>query len=121
MDVKEKLSIISEHFDISKQCAEYMYYRRKRGRPWYKPGDNKYLEWTPELCQALITADKTIGFDWPKLEFGNEEDYLMIYGIMLDTSFLVNNSREKQENQCWHKIISKATKKKRDYVLKMFM
>lgn len=68
-----KIKIIQEYFGISELCAIYLYHRRRRGIPWHKPSDPKYLEWSIQLQNAIICLDTITGFDWRGLEFGYEE------------------------------------------------
>lgn len=70
---EDRITIIREYFGVSEMCAIYLYHRRRRGAPWYKPGDSKYLEWTTKLQNAIIYLDTIAGFDWRGLEFGYEE------------------------------------------------
>ena len=73
LQYKDKIKIICEYFGVSELCAAYLYHRRRRGTPWYKPGDPKYLEWTIRLQNAIIYMDTIAGFDWRSMEFGYEE------------------------------------------------
>lgn len=70
---EEKIKLIQEYFGVSELCAIYLYHRRRRGIPWHKPSDAKYLEWSIQLQNAIIYLDTITGFDWRGLEFGYEE------------------------------------------------
>ncbi len=78
---KTKLLAVQTFFGVSGECAAYLYYRRKRGFPWKLPGDNKYLEWTIQLQNAIILLDTINGFKWSCLEFGFEDIQFMKYNI----------------------------------------
>ncbi len=77
----EKIEVIQRYYDISKEAAIYIYFRRKRSFPWKKKSDHKYLFWNAKLQNALIMADSILGFDWNTLEYGKEEEYLNKYNI----------------------------------------
>jgi hypothetical protein len=78
---EEKIKIIQEYFGVSEICAIYLYHRRKRGAPWHKPSNQKYLEWSIQLQNAIIYLDTIVGFDWHSLEFGFEEIQFTKNGI----------------------------------------
>jgi hypothetical protein len=78
---EEKIKIIQEYFGVSEICAIYIYHRRRRGAPWYKPSNQKYLEWNIQLQNAIIYLDTIVGFDWYSLEFGFEEIQFAKNGI----------------------------------------
>jgi hypothetical protein len=79
-----RIKALVDYFGISDTAAEYIYFRRKRGFPWKKKDDPKYIEWSDKLLNALREADKIFGFDWSGLTFGNEDRYLENYGIIVD-------------------------------------
>jgi hypothetical protein len=81
---EQKIKIIQEYFGVSEMCAIYLYHRRRRGVPWHKPDDPKYLEWTIELQNAILHLDTIPGFDWRSLEFGYEEIQFMRNNIYLN-------------------------------------
>jgi hypothetical protein len=81
---EEKIKIIQEYFGVSEICAIYLYHRRRRGVPWHKPNDKKYLEWSIQLQNAIIYLDTIVGFDWHSLEFGFEEIQFTKHGIDLN-------------------------------------
>ena len=76
-----RVDAISEYLGISKEAALYIYLRKKRS--WKKHNDHKYLRWSIQLQNALVKADKCIGFDWQKLQFGEEETELIKHGITI--------------------------------------
>lgn len=70
---------IQEYFNVSEDCAFYMYFRFLRS----KRRDNKYLYWNVRLQNALVQADKT-PLDWIKLSFTDEDIVLMENGILIE-------------------------------------
>jgi hypothetical protein len=70
---EDRIGLIQEYFGVSELCAIYLYHRRRRGVPWHKPSDPKYLDWSIAFQNALICLDTITGFDWRSLEFGYEE------------------------------------------------
>ena len=79
-----RISAISEYLGISKDAALYIYLRKKRAMR--KKSDTKYLAWNIQLQNALVKADKCIGFNWKTLEFGKEESELIKHGICMGNS-----------------------------------
>jgi hypothetical protein len=96
LQYSDKVKIICEYFGVSELCASYLYHRRRRGIPWYKPGDPKYLEWTIQLQNAIIYMDTIAGFDWRSMEFGYEEIQFIKHNIditeMPDTITVLSES-----------------------------
>jgi len=84
---------IAEHFQVSANCANYMYHRAYRSK--YK--GSKYLPWTVNLQNALIKADYAYGFNWSKLQFGLEEEVLSKFGIDIDTQFCASEQKNVDE------------------------
>lgn len=80
---EERIKTIMDYYCISKEAANYLYFRRRRSFPWCKKSDAKYLYWNARLQNALIEADNIIGFNWEALEFGDEENYLKKYDIII--------------------------------------
>jgi len=76
-----KIYVIMNYFGISNNAAKYMYYRRKRGNPWRRPDNSKFLDWNVKIQNALINADIKKKFNWDTLQFGNEEYQLSKYNI----------------------------------------
>lgn len=76
------ITSVKEYFNISEEAAAYIFFRRRRGFPFRKISDSKYLEWTDALLNALIRADEIFGFDWESLGFGNEEHILNEYNLL---------------------------------------
>jgi hypothetical protein len=68
---------------VTHECAEYIYYRRKKGIPWKSRGDEKYLEWSMQLQNGLIELGKTYGVDWSAIEFDKENEAFEKYGISM--------------------------------------
>ena len=101
---EKKIEIIREYFGVSEMCAIYLYHRRRRGVPWYKPGDIKYLEWSIQLQNAILHLDTVHAFDWRGLEFGYEEIQFIKNNIDLnymssDISVLTESSNIYSENK----------------------
>ena len=55
--LEERLTAIQNKFGVSKECANYLYYRSF----YSKKKDNRYLPWDVKLQNALIKADRCIG------------------------------------------------------------
>lgn len=68
----EKIKAIGSYFGVSGVCAKYMFHRRRRGYPYTKNNDPKYLEWTPQLQNGFLKADLVENFDWSKLMFDTD-------------------------------------------------
>jgi hypothetical protein len=75
----DTISEIQTYFLVSYDCAKYMFHRAIR----HKKRDDKYLEWTLALQNAIVKADKCLGFNWDLLLFGQEEKILANHGIHL--------------------------------------
>ena len=73
LSYEKRIEIIREYFGVSEMCAIYLYHRRRRGVPWYKLGEPKYLEWSIQFQNAILHLDTVHAFDWRGLEFGYEE------------------------------------------------
>jgi hypothetical protein len=74
------LNIISTYFDVSEQCAAYMYYRSLRGIR----NDHKHMDYTIQLQNAIVKVDKCLGVDWAKINFDQEADEFAGHGILID-------------------------------------
>ncbi len=75
-----KIKAISAYFDVSYGCAIYMYHRRKRGSPWKKKDDPKYLEFTKSLQDKLVILDKIGSVSFTSLKFSDEGKILLNLG-----------------------------------------
>jgi hypothetical protein len=82
---EKRIEIIRDYFGVSEMCAIYLYHRRRRGVPWYKPGEPKYLEWSIQLQNAILHLDTIHAFDWHGLEFGYEEIHFTKNNIDLNS------------------------------------
>ncbi len=118
------IEAIQNYYNISNIAATYIYFRRKRSFPWKKKSDPKYLYWNAKLQNALIYADSIFGFDWESLEFGNEEELLKNYGIIISEQSTDlfrkprdDNIYEDKEGNEW-RVITKNKKKTDEQVLK---
>ena len=76
-----RIKSISEYLGVSKEASLYIYLRKKRSMK--KKSDPKYLRWSIQLQNALVKADKCIGFNWKNLQFGQEENELIKHGIAI--------------------------------------
>jgi len=81
---EERLCIVMSFFGISKPAASFLYHRKRRGYPFKKKDDPKFLEWSLQLQNALVKADECIGWDWEELRFGNEDKMLAQHDIFID-------------------------------------
>lgn len=81
---EERVRYLMQFLGVSRGAAIFIYHRKRRGKPFHHPGDPKYLHWSTELQNALVKADKCIGWDWEHLQFGREIDALEEQGIYLD-------------------------------------
>jgi len=81
MSTNEKIECVRRYYGISHAAALYIYHRRRRSYPWFKKSDAQYLYWNAKLQNALIAADSILNFDWGQMEYGNEEEYLALYGV----------------------------------------
>ena len=109
---EERLSIIMSFLGISKSAATFIYHRKRRGYPFKKKGDSKYLEWTLQLQNALVKADECIGWDWDEIRFGDEAKTLSKYDIILNeqsSKETFKNEKPEDDNDGW--TVVKNTKK----------
>ena len=79
MYYENTLADIRSHFGVSQECAKYIFHRVIR----HRKKDEKYIEWTLQLQNALVKADKCLGLNWDSLIFGKEEEQLATHGIHL--------------------------------------
>lgn len=56
------IKLISEHFQVSYECATYLYYRRKD------------INWTKDIQNSIISADGMV--NWNIIYSGNEHTLL---------------------------------------------
>ncbi len=78
---EEKIKILMICFGVSEDCAKYLYFRRKRGLPWHKTSDSKFLPWTYILQNKLILLDRSAGVDWNAIYFGHEDKEFIRHDI----------------------------------------
>lgn len=112
----ERISIIMEYFNISTDAAKFIYHRKRRSYPFTKRDDDKFLYWDRRLQNALIKADKCIGWDWKKIQFGEEEKLLKQYNIFIEKqskSFIFKNEPSKINDLDWTKVENKRKNKTR--------
>jgi len=121
---EKRIKIISDYFNVSSDCAVFMYYRRKRGYPWKRSTDIKYLHWNIQLQNALIKLDMIIDFNWKLLEFGNEYEELERHGIDIYNQpkyVIETNPRRDIENTTWQYNISKKRKQQQRREIKQIL
>lgn len=100
----EMISVIMKYFNVSQSAAIFIYHRKRRGFPFKKKGDPKFLEWTLRLQNALVKADECIGWDWEELRFGDEEKTLAQHEIFLDKQSdkkVFQNNPNSEEDDGW--------------------
>lgn len=99
----ERIDAISQFFGISAPAALFMYHRRRRGHPFKKSDDSKFLEWDIKLQNSLIKADEYIGWDWGKVRFGREVHILAKFDILLDqqTNEVYRNEKKSDSSDEW--------------------
>lgn len=122
---RDTLNLIKQYYGVSDICASYMHHRSFRS----KRRDDKYLEWTCKLQNAVVKADKCLGLDWTRVQFGSEEDEFSRHGIIIaempDTIFKwtvedpieckTNNTDDLDDT--WTTVTRKKQKKKPAYNL----
>ena len=69
---KNKINMLILHFGISESAAKYIFHRRRRGYPFKKEGEENYLQWSMQLQNAFIEADKCSDIKWSKLKFKDD-------------------------------------------------
>ena len=79
-----KINAISSYFGVSFNAAKYMYNRRQRGFPYKHETDMLFLEWSIQLQNALVKADKISGFNWDDLNFDNDINILNTNNIKVN-------------------------------------
>jgi hypothetical protein len=84
LSYEERLIIIMDFFGISRKASKFIYHRKRRGYPFKKRDDFKFLEWDLRLQNALVKADECIDWDWNELKFGYEEHVLSQNDILLE-------------------------------------
>ncbi len=104
-----RIDAISKYFGISKDAALYIYLRKKR--TWKRLDDPKYLRWCIQLQNALVKADRCIGFDWKKLQFGEENLELTKHGITIGSAKEVPMVNEKKSDWSPDKILEMQHRK----------
>lgn len=82
---KTKIQAICEYFNVSSDAAKYIYHRRRRGKPFKTETDPNYLEWSNQLHNACICADKLEQFCWDDLIFGQEAELFNTHQISIET------------------------------------
>lgn len=68
----QKINSLCSYFNVSKNTAIYMYHRRRRGFPYKKKDDPKYLEWSIQLQNALVKADRIETIRWNEINFDDD-------------------------------------------------
>jgi hypothetical protein len=79
------VSAIQIYFDVSKECAEFIYHRKRRSSEWVKLNDpSKYLPWSSKLLNHLVRLGRISNIDWSNIKFGHEYEYEAIDDIGSD-------------------------------------
>jgi hypothetical protein len=101
---------ICKYYGVTSICASYLYHRSFRSRR----SDDKYLQWTIKLQNAIVIADKCLGMEWNNLKFNEEEYLLLTYGIdvqAMDNETFRWESEEPADE--WTVVIDKRKEKKK--------
>lgn len=93
----EKINSLCLYFNISKNAARYIFHRRRRGHPWKKENDSKYLEWSIPIQNAFIKADNLGSINWDSVSFECDIKLLQDNGINIDNNL---QSIYRNENYC---------------------
>ncbi len=113
----KSIAELQTYFGISHICAQYIYHRALRSRRT----DEKYLQWTVQLQNALVKADKCLGINWNKVFFGYETQNLLTHGIniddMNDTVFRWTDEQNTEEQNSDSEWILVTRKKKKEKAL----
>jgi hypothetical protein len=108
---KKNISSLIKYFRISEPCATYMFFRQKRSR--FPVTSNKYLEWNITIQNALILLDRILGFNWEKLEFGEENIALLKNNIIYDKipKYVLRNTTPHNKDHEDYEIIENSVSK----------
>lgn len=99
MTSKEKIDLISSYFNVSTECASYMYFRRRRGYPFKKSDDQRYIAWDMEAQNTLVRLDNE-EINWDDLQYQTDLEQIRDMGISFDVpkhKHIVNPQKEKKE------------------------
>lgn len=77
----QSIDAIKKYYGVSDLCAMYLFHRAFRSR---RNEEDKYLEWSAKLQNALVKADKCLGLEWEKVLFNQEQEELSKHGILID-------------------------------------
>jgi hypothetical protein len=80
----ERINAIISFLNVSRPAAIFIYHRKRRGFPNRKTNDTNFLRWSLQLQNSLVKADECLGWDWSNLQFGEENQTLLNYGINID-------------------------------------
>lgn len=103
------IKAIEDYFGISRECAQYLYYRAYRGK---RADPTKYLKFNLQLQNAIVLADKALGINWNEIHFGNEYHDLIKFGILVEYQSEDTVFRWNQEVQSeWITVVNKKSKR----------
>lgn len=100
----ERIGAIMRFLGISQAAAGFIYHRKRRGAPFTRPENNKFLEWSLRLQNALVKADECIGWDWEEVRFGEEAQALARHDIYIENqsdSETYRNVPSREESDGW--------------------
>ena len=114
----DEIELISSYFNVSKACATYMYYRRRRGFPYKEPNDPRFIEWSMQCQNMFVRLDKE-DINWDELEYKKDIQQISDMGIEFDVpkNKHITNERENTADG-WSVYISDATIKLQKQKLK---
>jgi hypothetical protein len=119
----ERIEAIMTFFGVSKEAAGFVYHRKRRGFPFTKKTDPKFLEWTLKLQNALIKADECVSWDWVDLKFGEEEKILAQNDIFVDNqsdTVIFKHDKKEEEADGWTTVKNdKKNKQRRNKTLQI--
>ena len=110
----QMLQSIMNFYNVSEECADYLYTRASRS----KRKGLKYMPWNIQLQNAIVKADKCLGLEWDKLQFGQEAETLKYRGIIVNEMPIIifkwnkNCTLNEEELNEWTTVINKKNKKK---------
>jgi hypothetical protein len=81
-DINEVISLTEKYFNISGDAAKYLCYRAVRST--FSRQHKKYMPYTLQMQNALVLLDRCFGVVWERIIFGQERDYLLSHGIILE-------------------------------------
>lgn len=124
---KDKINAISSYFNVSMQCAKYIYHRRKKGQPFKSEDDVGYIQWNMKIQNSLIKADLIKDFNWKDLKFVNDVTTLKNFGIDVESQDdkLYTNKKENDFNESnelgWTVVTRRRSNKNKKILTKLHL